>query len=272
MAFDTIEESVKDGKPIEFFKFARNDSVWLYTTAIYDTEFNSETYSSIPIRRSTLREEKTRPESRVTIYMPVTTPFIFQFISQSPSDNIAITIYYNHVGESDGEALTIFKGRVVNIKHGENEGEVVCEPLLTALGRPVLRRFYQRNCPYQLYDTPCSVDPDSFKVTGTLTGVSANTVSADEFDAQPDGYFDGGFLEFELPDGNFDRRMITKHEGDTLTLAYHLPSVSSSDTVVAFAGCDHTIATCDSKFSNKANYGGFPFFPSKNIMGGEKIF
>jgi hypothetical protein len=30
------------------------------------------------------------------------------------------------------------------------------------------------------------------------------------------------------------------------------------------AGCDHSVSTCAARFGNLANYGGFPFIPTKN--------
>jgi len=30
------------------------------------------------------------------------------------------------------------------------------------------------------------------------------------------------------------------------------------------AGCDHSVSTCAARFDNLANYGGFPFIPTKN--------
>ena len=39
----------------------------------------------------------------------------------------------------------------------------------------------------------------------------------------------------------------------------------------AFAGCDRTFATCQSKFGNSLNFGGFPWIPAKNPFAGDSI-
>ena len=39
----------------------------------------------------------------------------------------------------------------------------------------------------------------------------------------------------------------------------------------AFAGCDRTFATCQSKFGNSLNFGGFPWIPVKNPFAGDSI-
>jgi hypothetical protein len=48
--------------------------------------------------------------------------------------------------------------------------------------------------------------------------------------------------------------------------------LAAGTTVTLFPGCDHTLATCSGKFSNTANYGGFPFMPTKNPFGGDPIY
>jgi hypothetical protein len=50
----------------------------------------------------------------------------------------------------------------------------------------------------------------------------------------------------------------------------------SADAVVSVhhctvAGCDRTFATCQSKFGNSLNFGGFPWIPVKNPFAGDSI-
>jgi hypothetical protein len=66
--------------------------------------------------------------------------------------------------------------------------------------------------------------------------------------------------------GGVDRRLILSSSGDVLTLLLPFTSSPLGSTVIVFAGCDHTIATCKSKFNNVVNYGGFAFVPTKNIF------
>ena len=43
-----------------------------------------------------------------------------------------------------------------------------------------------------------------------------------------------------------------------------MPDSVVGQDVDVFAGCDHTVDTCDQKFDNVINYGGWPYVPSKN--------
>ena len=54
-----------------------------------------------------------------------------------------------------------------------------------------------------------------------------------------------------------------------LILAYPLPyAPATGDTFVATYGCDHTMNTCKSRFSNLSQFRGFPFVPPPQIMTG----
>jgi hypothetical protein len=48
--------------------------------------------------------------------------------------------------------------------------------------------------------------------------------------------------------------------------------IAVGQAVTLYPGCDHTTTTCDGKFSNLNNYGGFPHIPTKNPFGGSPIF
>ncbi|MBK7804300.1 MAG: phage BR0599 family protein [Chloracidobacterium sp.] len=41
---------------------------------------------------------------------------------------------------------------------------------------------------------------------------------------------------------------------------------------IARGGCDHTLATCIAKFANGLNYGGMPYWPTKNPFDGTIIY
>ena len=54
--------------------------------------------------------------------------------------------------------------------------------------------------------------------------------------------------------------------GASLSLMYPLPSPpTTGDAFTVAFGCDHTRGTCQAKFSNLANFRGFPFVPPPQI-------
>ena len=50
--------------------------------------------------------------------------------------------------------------------------------------------------------------------------------------------------------------------GTALNLVYPLPlAPAAGDSFTVYAGCDHTQNTCAARFSNLANFRGFPYVP-----------
>lgn len=50
-----------------------------------------------------------------------------------------------------------------------------------------------------------------------------------------------------------------------LLLSHRLPpGINVGDAVTVYAGCDHAVATCFSKFVNVPNFGGLPHLPTVN--------
>jgi|GEM_PF-6135601 len=82
-----------------------------------------------------------------------------------------------------------------------------------------------------------------------------------------DGYFDGGPLKW-LTGNNAGRSMEVKeydHATKTVTLFIVMPNdIQVGDTSEISAGCDKTIATCNTKFSNSANFQGEPNVPGED--------
>ena len=82
---------------------------------------------------------------------------------------------------------------------------------------------------------------------------------------QADGYFDQGQITFTSGANNGLSRLIKsfKHTSGAITLATPLPTApAAADTFTALPGCDLSMATCTSKFSNLLHFRGTPFVPT----------
>ncbi len=79
-----------------------------------------------------------------------------------------------------------------------------------------------------------------------------------------DGYFTQGIITMTSGLNAGLSGMIQTHANGTLRLVrpFIFP-VALNDQFTATAGCDHTLATCTTKFSNNINFGGQPFIPNK---------
>ncbi len=119
-------------------------------------------------------------------------------------------------------------------------------------------------CPYDLGDSDCTVDLTTFTKTGTLTGVTSQTVFADSTRTETDDYFQNGKIQFTSGlNSGFGYFQIDSWNATTktFTLRRALPyTPSNGDAYTAIRGCQKRYQTdCVTKFANGISYGGEPF-------------
>lgn len=270
MTYDMRETSAYEGSPVEIYLFDREGlQFWGYTSADTGQEYLGQTYTAVAIKRGKIEQSQDIIRNALTVTMPTNTEFIQQYIASPPTDRINLTLRRFH--ESDSEVKSLWVGRVINVAFKEERAEVRCEPVHSSLKRPTLRRFYQVSCPFLLYGNLCKADANSFKLTTSLTGVGGLVLTSSDFGLQTDGYYTGGYVEL-LTGGVYNKRFVTDHTGNDITVNLQLVGAATGSTVNAYPGCSHNITVCNDKFSNILNYGGQPWIPRKNPMGGSPIF
>ncbi|MGH9523414.1 MAG: DUF2163 domain-containing protein [Terriglobales bacterium] len=135
-------------------------------------------------------------------------------------------------------------------------------------------KVIQTGCSHTLFDggvtvpagiPGCHLAKASFAVTGSVaSGSTAFQVNAGL--SQADDYFALGVIAFTSGAGNGQSFSVAtyKHGSPSvLTFPVPLPFVpQAGDTFTIYPGCDKTMATCSTKFSNLANFGGEPFIPA----------
>lgn len=270
MTFDAVEKSTQGGAPVELFTFARDTLRWRYTSADRAVTVLSATFAAAAISRSEIEAGQEIGRSAITINVPRDLPIADLYRVAPPSAPITCLVQQYH--EGDGEVATLWTGRILGVEFAGAAAQIRCEPIFTSIKRLGLRRMYQRTCPHVLYGSACKVNKAAQLVAGAVDSISGFVVSVSEADAEDDGHFAGGFLEFEVAASVFERRFITDHTGAALTLATSPFGLAVGMAVNLYPGCDHTLATCNAKFSNAVNYGGFAFMPTKNPFGGDPIF
>ena len=272
MTFNAQETSIQDGSPVELYEFVRGPTTFRYTSNDTDYVFETKTYEATTLVRSGLEDTGELPKSNLKIEARRDFPVSELFRLPPPSDVVTLKILRVHRTDAGQEGATIWLGRGINAEWKGARSELTCESLFTALRRPGLRRPYQRSCPHLLYSAPCGVSDIAYKETVAVTGVLGPVVSADEFALQADGYYAGGYVRWERAPGLYERRAIRGQTGGSITMLYPLEGLEIGASIDVYPGCDHSLATCNSKFSNLANFGGFPFIPIKNPFGGSPIF
>lgn len=270
MSFDAIEKSADQGRPVELYTFQRDYQAWRYTSADRDLVIDGATYVSRAITRSSIESTPEMARSNLKITAPRDLEVADLYRISPPT--LAVTLVVRQYHQGDGEQATIWAGRISTVDFVGIAAEITCDPVFTAMRRVGLRRLYQRQCPHVLYGAACRVNREVHRVDGVASSVSGAGVSVSAASAHANGWFSGGYLEYEVELGIPERRFISDHVGSSITLNTRPEGLSDGQAVKLYPGCDHTTASCTTKFSNILNYGGFPYFTTKNPFGGNPIF
>jgi uncharacterized phage protein (TIGR02218 family) len=159
--------------------------------------------------------------------------------------------------------VLLFKGRIGTIDSiGRTAAEVTVNSDLVLLDIEMPRNIYTANCQHVLYDTGCTLVKNSYGANGTVIGGSSRTII---LWASATSAYSQGTITF-LTGPNAGVTSNVKWGVDTPTaalgLSYPLPNDPvAGDTFTVYQGCDHTKATCLSKFNNLINFRGFPYIP-----------
>lgn len=270
MTFDTYEASQQSSEPIELYTFTIGAVITRETSAEDDIVEDGDTFTASPIKRSKVTGGG--PDSRkehLVLEVPGDHTVATQFINSIPGVTALVTI--ERIQRTDGptyEVIRIFQGKIESVLFGKSgrEAKIRVVPLVTAQSKALPTHTYQGLCNHVLYDDICRVDDTdpTFRLsTALVTDVTSNNITVTGAGGNGDNYYTGGFVESA---GASERRLILQQIGEVLTLLLPFGSSPLGTNVTVFAGCDHSLATCKSKFDNVINFGGFAFVPSKNVF------
>lgn len=270
MTYDSRETSAADGRPIEIFTFARGPIVWRYTSADEQQTVETQVYPPAVISRPPVKQGTEIARSVMSLRVPNNLAVLDQYRVVPPSDEVTLVIRQFHYGDSG--IATIWTGVVIGVVFDEGEATIHAEPRSNGARSMGLRRCYQRQCPFVLYGPECGLNSGDFRTLGTATGISGVVITVPAADTPADGYFNGGWIEWLIAPGTYERRFIETHVGAAITVSAQPVGLEIGGAVRLYPGCDHKIDTCNSKFSNALNFGGQPYTPLKNPFGSDPVY
>lgn len=158
-------------------------------------------------------------------------------------------------------ALWMFSGRVADVDPSRTQIRLEVKSDLELLNVGMPRNPYQPRCGYTLYDTGCAVSRAAFTaVSWSTTGSTRGQVLCGL--AQSSGWFDRGTILFTTGANAGVMRTVKSYVPGVVVPVVPFPSVPEvGDFFEIVPGCDKPLETCDSKFSNKARFRGFPYVP-----------
>lgn len=265
--FDLLESSVESSRPIELFKITLGSQIYRYTSSEDTITVAGQDYVPEAISRSAVEQGSDSSDRTITISLPSDNSFASLYINIVPGERAEVDIYRYQRDEVPTLAtqVLLFKGTVQSVKF-PNDGsfaDISVRSIETALNRTVPKFTYMSMCNHILYDANCGANPASFSHTGLVSVESGADITVVGLAASGHS-FAGGFVR---PVGTVDFRVVLAQSGDILTLMLPFAEPVLGSDVVAFAGCNHLAeGHCSTVFDNVANFGGFPFVPTRNVF------
>lgn len=176
-------------------------------------------------------------------------------------DNAAIEIWRVNWAAPDQRVL-MRSGTLGEVKRGRTAFEAEVRGLTQGLNRPI-GRVFGHGCDAVLGDARCTVAV--VPVAGTVVAATDNRrFTATGLGAYASGWFASGKLVFTAG-ANAGRAMEVKRHtlsGSVASLELWQAmseAIAPGDAFTVTPGCDRSFATCKTKFSNAANFRGFPY-------------
>jgi uncharacterized phage protein (TIGR02218 family) len=261
MAFETYELSVEAGSTVELYTLAMGSTVYRMHDSVEPTiSYSGDEYARTQISRGSI----STGQEYLEINLPGSHPFTLSFAAIAPGQTASLTISSYHRAEPT-DVRVIYKGVVRSVAFTQNAAMSALSliPINEAFDREIPERTFQAACNNVLFDADCKVSAGSYVFSGPIAAITDNVVTITGLlTAKGTAWATGGYISY----GVLDYRLVLDQSGDdcTLVLPFHEEVLSKSVNV--YAGCDHSIATCQSKFSNEINFGGCPYVPTKNIF------
>jgi uncharacterized phage protein (TIGR02218 family) len=264
MTYSSVETSEADGNPVELYCFARGTSIWRYTSASHDFDTSGMidepfdgVYSARYIRRGAVAQSSEPSRNSLSLEVARDLELLAVFRDLSIPGVMAVTVFRLQRLDDEAQITTLWSGRVLGVAWTADGARLECEPSSASLARNALRQLYARRCTHVLYDNLCRALP--VPIVTALTAVSGRQIAVTP-GTLPAGELAGGWVESLSGD---KMAMIVANDAEMATLM--MPeSFAPGDAVRFYRGCDKTMETCQSRFNNLDNYGGFPFIPQKN--------
>lgn len=261
MTLATNREASQQTSTPEMYTIVSGSTTDRYTSYSADVTFLGNTYESKPIKRGGFSYDAEFGSVAVTITALLNETFK-QYIANQPIQPTRVTIH-RALSTDMTDYVVVFSGQVKHVTISGNQVQARCEAKSDYLTKRIPRYIYQSYCNHDIFDAECGLSAAAFKVTGVLSAVSGNTITASAWNngnGYPDGWWTGGRAVY-----GSDMRLIVDHSDDDLVLQIPFSSsVIAGTSIDVYPGCDGSPQTCKNKFNNLLQHMGMSYIPSRN--------
>ena len=264
MSYQAHESAEYTGQPVELYFFSHSATEWRYTSASHEVAppvsspmSTAGTYLPVSIKRNALAQSSEAGRSTLMLDVPRDLDLLAHFRGVPLPGSVSLTVARYQQRDDGYESVILWTGRVLGVSWSADSARLECEPASVSLARNGLRQLYARTCTHVLYDSLCKAT--ATPVVNAVFGFAGNTLALSPGSMLP-GEFAGGWVE--TPAG--ERKTMIMANTDTNITLLTLSLFTEGEVLHLYRGCDKTMATCEARFNNLLNYGGFPFIPNKN--------
>jgi len=260
MTYAATEQSVDGSQPVELFLFEGTYSTYRMTSHQEDVTSGSQLFIAKAITRNKLNVgTEDNSDNSLEITLPFDDDLVREYAYQSTPPKLVFTLKRAHLFDLN-DTVTMWVGNVTNFAVEDNVAKCRVPSLFSyILQGSVPSPRYQSPCNHVLYDSRCGVVATSHQETVTVSEVTGRILSVDTL-ALGTNEASAGFIF----NASGEARMVISNSGLDIVLNYPFSGVAVDDVLTIRKGCDHSRATCLSKFNNVDRFGGFPLIPAIN--------
>ena len=262
MSYDVQEKSIQDGMPIELFLFRRSTGeTYAYTNSETPQVRDSITYTPEVISRERITRADLGENKELRVTVPSTNPMAALWNNLIPGGEISFYLYQKHLTDSSSEYIQLFSGYIASASFLGDGRECTfsINPQTVKSGRIIPRRTYSSSCNNTHYGARCGLNADEYQEEMTVVTVGTLAIQVEgASNLSGSTYWVRGWLKF-----GDEYRLVIRQFNDFLYLNLPFRRSPLGATILGLPGCKHDISSC-SAFDNVANYGGYPYVPTKN--------
>jgi hypothetical protein len=268
--WETIVTSRDQSRPVYAYKvtYASGPDI-RFTSAEQPLTLDGEVYERYPVKHGRIVASGSLDNSELEIETSFNNPLVELFRTATPESVVNLTVIRAELSASGH--IPIWNGRITSFARKGARVTFNCEPVSTQMRRPGLRRTYQLNCPHELYGPQCKADINAFTYEATIAAINGKTLTLVDGwkPANRDIYhFVGGVLRA----GNIRRQINWVLNNNQIILDDVALDLHVNGEVALALGCGRNMWFCRNVFNNIANYGGQPWIPLDNPLGGINNF
>lgn len=269
--YDDDETSIEDSNPVHLFRFEFPTATYRMASGDHGVYFSDvahhiNLFEPLPVADGNAEElSVSDPSDRpLEITLPVTHPVAQRLLANAlPPKSCLVTVW--RYQQRSGQAKQRWRGNVSSIAPVKNTATIRVPPLTSDRMRVKLPTIGNgKLCVHALYDAGCKVPRNALtQATTTIAAISGNSIQV--VSLLPPGTFDQWAQFGEIVHvATGERRDIYDQTGNVLALNVSIAEAAVGDSVIVYAGCDHDVTTCGTKFGNTVNFLGNPDLPLAN--------